>query len=115
MSNWKMKQGELWYADLNPVKGSEQSGTRPVVIVSGNLANTYLNTVICCPLTTKIKRYKGNVLLKPDAANKLSESSEILVFHIRSVSKERLIRRIGTISADEIKQIKNGFDDIWRY
>ena len=110
-----MKQGELWYADLNPVKGSEQSGTRPVVIVSGNVANTYLNTVICCPLTTKIKGYKGNVLLKPDASNKLRESSEILTFHIRSISKERLVRKIGTISVDELKQIKNGFDDIWRY
>jgi len=110
-----MKQAELWYADLNPVKGSEQSGTRPVVIVSGNLANTYLNTVICCPLTTKIKHYKGNVLLNPNALNKLSAASEILTFHIRSVSKERLVRKIGSISADELKQIKNGLDDIWRY
>ena len=110
-----MKQGELWYADLNPVKGGEQSETRPVVIVSGDLANTYLKTVICCPLTTKIKRYKGNVILEPDASNKLRELSEILTFHIRSVSKERLVRKIGIISADELKQIKNGFDDIWRY
>lgn len=110
-----MEQGELWYADLNPVKGSEQSGTRPVVIVSGNLANTYLKTVICCPLTTKIKGYKGNVLLTPDASNKLSETSEILTFHIRSVSKERLIGKIGTISAEELEQIKKGVDDIWRY
>jgi mRNA interferase MazF len=54
-----MKQCELWYADLNPVKGSEQAGMRPVVIVSGNLMNTYLNVVICCPLTSKIKNYKG--------------------------------------------------------
>jgi len=110
-----MKQGELWYADLNPVKGSEQSGTRPVVIVSGNLANTYLKTVICCPLTTKIKRYKGNVILIPDASNKLPELSEILTFHIRSVAKEHLVRKIGIISAVELEQIKNGFDDIWRY
>lgn len=110
-----MKQGELWYADLNPVKGSEQSDTRPVVIVSGNLANTYLNTVICCPLTTNIKRYKGNVLLKPDTLNKLRKQFEILTFHVRSVSKERLVRKIGTITADDLKQIKNGFDDIWRY
>ncbi len=110
-----MKQGELWYADLNPVIGSEQAGIRPVVIVSGDLANTYLKTVICCPLTTKIKRYKGNVILEPNTSNKLQVLSEILTFHIRSVSKERLVRRIGIISVDELKQIKNGFDDIWRY
>ncbi|MBX3164050.1 MAG: type II toxin-antitoxin system PemK/MazF family toxin [Bacteroidetes bacterium] len=110
-----MKQTEIWYADLNPTKGSEQAGMRPVVIVSGNLANEYLNTVICCPLTTKIKNYKGNVVLQPNAQNKLSQVSEILTMHIRSVSKERLVRKIGNITSEELSQIKKGFDDIWRY
>lgn len=110
-----MKQGELWYADLNPSQGSEQAGLRPTVIVSGNLANEHLNTVICCPLTTQIKNYKGNVVLNPNATNKLSKRSEILTFHIRSISKERLIRKIGVISNEELRKIKSGFDDIWRY
>jgi len=110
-----MKQSELWYADLNPVIGSEQAGLRPVVIVSGNLANTYLNTVICCPLTSKIKNYKGNVVLVPNAYNKLKKDSEILTFHIRSLSKERLVKKIGAISEEELNQIKKGFDEIWRY
>lgn len=110
-----MKQTEIWFADLNPTKGSEQAGLRPVVIVSGDLANTYLNTVICCPLTTKVKHYKGNVVLNPTAVNKLSKPSEILIFHIRSLSKERLVRRIGKITKEELQQLKNGLDDIWRY
>jgi mRNA interferase MazF len=110
-----MKQCELWYADLNPVKGSEQAGMRPVVIVSGNLMNTYLNVVICCPLTTKIKNYKGNVVLLPNETNKLTEASEIMVFHIRSISKDRLVRKIGTISSAEYKILKQGLDDIMRY
>lgn len=110
-----MRQAELWYADLNPVKGSEQAGMRPVVIVSGNLANTYLRTVICCPLTTKIRNYKGHVVLQPDATNNLAEASEVLTIHIRSLSKERLVRMIGKITTEELKQIKSGLDDIWRY
>jgi len=110
-----MRQSEIWYCDLNPTKGSEQSGLRPVVIVSGDLANTHLNTVICCPLTTKIKNYKGNVVLTPNNDNNLTKASEILTFQIRSVSKALLIRRIGLISKEELKQIKSGFDDIWRY
>ncbi|MFN5032124.1 MAG: type II toxin-antitoxin system PemK/MazF family toxin [Flavobacteriia bacterium] len=110
-----MKQCELWYADLNPVKGSEQAGMRPVVIVSGNLMNTYLNVVICCPLTSKIKNYKGNVILQPNETNKLTEASEIMVFHIRSLSKDRLVRKIGTISYSEYKILKQGLDDIMRY
>lgn len=110
-----MKQGEIWFADLNPAKGSEQAGYRPVVIVSGNLANDNLKTVICCPLTTQIKNYKGNVILKPNQLNKLKQPSEVITFHIRSISKERLIKKTGKISEDELIQIKKCFDDIWRY
>ncbi|TXH55290.1 MAG: type II toxin-antitoxin system PemK/MazF family toxin [Bacteroidia bacterium] len=110
-----MKQGEIWYTDLNPSQGSEQAGFRPVVIISGNLMNAYLNVVICCPLTTKIKNYKGNVILNPDATNGLTESSEILTFHIRSLSKERLKRKVGQISHSELKQIKANLEDILRY
>ncbi len=66
-----MKQGEIWYADLNPTKGSEQSGFRPLVILSGDLLNVFMNVVITCPLTTKVKNYKGNVVLLPDDKNEL--------------------------------------------
>ncbi len=110
-----MKQGEIWYASLNPIKGQEQSGFRPVVIVSGNLLNTYLNLVICCPLTTKIKNYKGNIVLQPTKNNKLKQASEILVFHIRSISKDRLTKKIGEITEQEIKIIKNTVNELLDY
>ena len=110
-----MIQGEIWYADLNPTNGSEQSGFRPLVIISGNLLNEHLNVVITCPLTTKVKNYKGNVVLTPGKTNRLKETSEILVFHIRSVSKDRLVRKIGNITKDELDSLKSGLDDILRY
>lgn len=66
-----MKKGETWYAGLNPVKGSEQAGCRPVVIISGNLLNKYLNVVITVPLNTKIKNYQGNPILQPSPINNL--------------------------------------------
>ena len=110
-----MIQGEIWYANLNPTKGSEQSGFRPLVIISGNLLNEHLNVVIACPLTTKVKNYKGNVILEPNKTNKLEKTSEILVFHIRSVSKERLVRKIGDITKVELTSLKEGLDDILRY
>ncbi len=110
-----MKQGEIWYADLNPSKGSEQSGFRPVVIVSGNLLNAHLNVVIVCPLTSKVKGYKGNPVLEPNKINNLSEKSEVLVFHIRSVSKDRLVRKIGSIAKNEVMQIQTTVQDILRY
>ena len=110
-----MKQAEIWYADLNPVKGREQAGHRPVVIISGNLLNRYLDIVIVCPLTSKIKNYKGNVLLIPSEANGLDNQSEILVFHVRSVSKGRLVKKIGVIADEELEQIKKGLNEMLRY
>lgn len=107
-----MKQGELWYADLDPAKGSEQAGLRPVVIISGNLLNTYLNIIICCPLTTKIKNYKGNLILEPNKENGISKPSEVLTFHIRSISKERIVRRIGQISEEEVLILKKNLNEI---
>jgi len=110
-----MKQGAIWYADLNPVKGSEQAGLRPVLIVSGNLLNEHLNVVIVMPITTKVKNYKGNLVLEPDAGNGLTQKSEVLTFHIRSISKDRLLRKIGQISKDEIREIHTNLNDILRY
>ncbi|MDP4680686.1 MAG: type II toxin-antitoxin system PemK/MazF family toxin [Cyclobacteriaceae bacterium] len=110
-----MKQGEIWELYLNPVDGSEQPGRRPAVILSGNMMNNYLNVIIVCPLTTKIKNYKGNVVLNPNNENNLKQTSEVLTFHVRSVSKIRLKKLIGVISIEELKIIKQGLNDILRY
>ena len=110
-----MKQAEIWEMYFNPVKGSEQSGRRPAVIISGNALNDNLNIVVVCPLTTKIKGFKGNVILQPNLKNKLQKKSEVLTFHIRSVSKERLKKKIGVISKIELKQIKKTLNDLMKY
>ena len=110
-----MKQCEIWETNLNPVRSIEQAGFRPVLILSGNMLNTYLNVVIVCPLTSKIKNYKGNLIIKPNNENKLKVRLEALTFQIRSILKERLIKKIGQISQSELNEIKKGLDDILRY
>ena len=110
-----MKQGEIWEMYFDPVKGSEQGGRRPAVIISGNLLNQYLNVVIVCPLTTKIKNYKGNLILEPNAENGLENVSEVLTFHIRSVSKDRLRNKLGEIPMKDVEFIKSTLNDILRY
>ncbi len=110
-----MIQGEIWYADLNSAKGSKQAGLRQVVIVSGNLLNRHLPIVIVMPLTTKIKKYKGNPILEPNSTNGLSAISEMLVFHVRSVSKDRLVRKVGNIEENELKYSIKTLNDILRY
>src|SRR5688572_16498420 len=110
-----MKQGEIWEVYLQPTLGSEQSGNRPAIIISGNLLNKYLQVVIVCPLTTKIKNYKGNVILQPNDQNNLKQASELLTFHIRSISKVRLKKHIGKIKQEELGKIKNCLGEILRY
>ncbi len=110
-----MRQCEIWYADLNPVKGSEQAGLQPVVVLSGNLLNQHVPIVIVVPLTTKIKRYKGNPILIPNTTNGLTEESEMLMFHVRSVSKERLVRKIGSVDKQEITLAIKTLNDILKY
>jgi mRNA interferase MazF len=110
-----MKQGEIWFADLNPSKGREQDGQRPVVIISGNLLNEHLSVVIAMPLTTKIKNYKGNPVLIPSKTNGLKIESEVLVFHVRSISKDRLVKRVGVITNRELDQAIKTLNDILTY
>jgi mRNA interferase MazF len=110
-----MKQGEIWYANLDPSRGSEQAGFRPVMVLSGNLLNQHLAVVIVAPLTTKIKNYKGNPILKATHANGLKDVSEVLIFHIRSVSKDRLIERVGTVEKTELNLAIKTLNDILKY
>jgi mRNA interferase MazF len=110
-----MKQGEIWYADLNPTKVSEQSGLRPVAIISGNLLNEHLPIVIVVPLTTKIKNYKGNPILTPNKVNGLKTESEMLTFHVQSISKDRLVRKIGIIDTADLNLSMKTLNDILKY
>jgi mRNA interferase MazF len=68
------------------------------------LLNKYLNVVITVPLKTKIKNYQGNPILKPNSTNKLKATSAMMIFHIRSITKDRLAEKIGEISRAAVIQ-----------
>jgi len=110
-----MKQRDIWMADLNPVKGSEQHGIRPVVIVSGNAMNDNLGICIVCPLTSKIKNYAGGIVLNRDKINGLEQNSEVITFQIRTISKERLIIKIGELTKVQLETVKTGLNEILTY
>ena len=108
-------QKEIWMADLNPVIGSEQSSIRPVVIISGETMNQIYSVVIMCPLTSKVKSYKGCPVLTPDKNNNLTSLSQVITFQVRTISKARLIKKIGIISDDALNDIKKGLDIFLNY
>lgn len=110
-----MKQGEIWFASLSPTKGSEQAGNRPVVIVSGNCLNEYAPVVWICPLTTKLKNYHGNLILSASKNNGLTEESEVLTLHLRSISKSRLTKKMGNISNSELDFVHKTMQEILKF
>lgn len=110
-----MKQGEIWKAELNPVKGREQAGMRPVLIISGNLLNSNTEIVIVCPLTSKIKNYHGNLVLDPTARNGLKKQSEVLTWQIRTIAKARLVEKLGHVASADISKVHKTLNDILRF
>ncbi|HPJ79703.1 MAG TPA: type II toxin-antitoxin system PemK/MazF family toxin [Prolixibacteraceae bacterium] len=110
-----MKQREIWLADLNPVKGNEQQGIRPVVVISGNAMNDHLGISIVCPLTSRIKNYSGCLVLERNPSNGLSTDSEVITFQVRTLSRERFRTRLGEISGNQLKVIINGLSEILTY
>jgi len=71
--------------------------------------------VIVVPLTTKIKNYKGNPVLQPSGVNGLTYESEMLIFHIRSVSKDRLVKKVGVVSPEDLTLAIKTVNDILKY
>ena len=99
-------RGELYYADLEPVIGSEQGGERPVVILQNNKGNQHSPTVIVAPLTTqKIKpRLPTHVMV---SSSGLRSSSLVLLEQIRTIDKQRMRNHIGAVTDTEMKEIEN--------
>ena len=110
-----MKQGEIWIADLNPVRGSEQRGQRPVVIISGDAMNDNLGISIICPLSSQIKHYAGCLVISPDGENGLDKESEIITFQVRTIAQSQMVRKIGVITAEQLENVKIGLIEILQY
>lgn len=107
-----MQQGEIWFADLDPTKGSEQAGKRPVVIISGDSLNDTLPVVIVVPVSSKLKSYPTCVTLKASRVNGLKRDSEAIPFQIRTLAKKRLVKRVGRVTPTELREIVRGLFEV---
>ena len=111
----KITQKEIYWADLNPTKGSEQSGKRPVVVISGNTMNEHLPVCIVCPLSSKVKEYSTCTLIAKSKTNKLKADSEVITFQIRTISQNRLTQKIGKITNNELQDIISKIGNLFIY
>ncbi len=85
-----VKRGDIYYADLSPVVGSEQGGMRPVLIIQNNVGNKYSPTVIVAAITTKIEKGKMPTHVEVGADKGLEKNSVVLLEQVRTIDKQRL-------------------------
>ena len=98
-----IKRGDMFYADLSPVVGSEQGGVRPVLIIQNDLGNKYSPTVIAAAITSQTNKTKLPTHIELDENTEgLKSNSVILTEQIRTIDKSRLKERIGHIDDIEV-------------
>ena len=101
-----MKRGDIYYADLSPVVGSEQGGVRPVLIVQNDVGNRYSPTVIAAAITSQKEKSKLPTHIELDSKNcGLSKDSVVLLEQIRTIDKHRLKERMGRLDNRAMSEV----------
>ena len=98
-----IKRGDIFYADLRPVVGSEQGGIRPVLIIQNDVGNRHSPTVICAAITSKMNKAKLPTHVELQATQGgLSKNSVVLLEQLRTIDKQRLKERIGSLGSEKL-------------
>ena len=106
-----VNRGEVYYADLSPVVGCEQGGTRPVVIVQNNVGNRHSPTVIAAAITSKQDKTSLPTHIKVKGAScGLAKDSVVLLEQIRTIDKSRLREKTGCLQDEDIKKMNNALN-----
>ena len=101
-----VKRGEIYYADLSPVVGSEQGGVRPVLIVQNDVGNRHSPTVIAAAITSRREKAKLPTHIELDCKScGLSRDSIVLLEQIRTIDKRRLREKMGSLDAGAMSQV----------
>ena len=103
-----IKRGDIYYADLSPVVGSEQGGVRPVLIVQNNVGNRFSPTVIAAAITSRQSKAKLPTHIPLTAgASGLSKDSVVLLEQVRTIDKRRLKEKMGSADAAAMTAVDN--------
>lgn len=101
-----IKRGDIFYADLRPVVGSEQGGVRPVLIIQNDMGNRHSPTVICAAITSKMNKAKLPTHVEIEADKyAIVKDSVILLEQVRTIDKSRLRERVCHLDSDILKKI----------
>lgn len=101
----RIKRGDMFYADLSPVVGSEQGGIRPVLVIQNNIGNRFSPTIIVAAITSSVKKAGLPTHVSLPCAYGLSEDSMVLLEQIRTIDRRRLKSFIGSVNSEIIDYI----------
>ena len=102
-----VNRGEVWLADLDPTRGSEQAGIRPVLVFQNDLINRYTSTVLAIPLTTNLRRASlPSCVQVPKGEGGLAMDSVVLCHQLRVLDKSRLQRKLGMVNQEILSAIE---------
>ncbi len=100
-------RGEIWLAELNPIRGSEQAGTRPVLVMQTNAINRFTTTVLAIPFTTNLRRASlPSCIQVAEGGGGLSSESVALCHQLRVLDKTRLTKRLGEVGDATLEKIE---------
>ena len=102
---WIYKRGDVYWVNLNPFFGSEQGGTRPVVVLQNNDGNIYCPTLIIAPVTSQIKKKNQPTHCYLEEVHGLLYPSMVCLEQIRTIDKSRVIRYIGRLTRKQMKMV----------
>ncbi len=108
--NWVFRRGDLYMANLNPFKGSEQGGTRPVVVLQNNDGNYHCPTLIVAPLTTKMKKEYLSTHYVIQWAKGLKAPSMAELEQIKTIDKSRIMSYLGKVSREDMERIDEAIE-----
>ncbi len=105
------KRGDVFFADLSPVVGSEQGGTRPVLIIQNDVGNKYSPTVIVAAITSQIDKAKlpTHIEISADESS-LEKDSVILLEQIRTIDKQRLTQKITHLESEIMERVNEALE-----
>lgn len=106
-----VKRGDVFFADLSPVVGSEQGGVRPVLIIQNDIGNRFSPTVVVAAITAQIKKAKLPTHVEIDAKkHNFDRDSVILLEQIRTIDKQRLTDKITHLDDETMERVKEGLE-----
>ncbi|MFP4037550.1 MAG: type II toxin-antitoxin system PemK/MazF family toxin [Desulfobacteraceae bacterium] len=98
------RRGEVWLVNWNPARGSEQAGLRPALVIQNDIGNEKAPTTIVAAISSSVKLYPMNVAIHPPEGG-VDHPSIVKTSQLLTVSKERLEKRLGSISRDKIGEV----------